>query len=193
MAEDLLHRIIAIPEDYGSIHVNAIERQGDDLNIFLEVTADEDPDLPRDIVVRSSLFSESTLAPGYYAEVIMATDHVLLWQYNKPHAYVSFYGEAMQPLAVVGALFERHTDLVGSWIPFQRYLNGGRLSELIAGRYGLLAQGPEPLIFAYEEVMQQHGFSTAHHASDKPVESPKAVLIFHESFVIAESFNATAL
>ena len=105
----------------------------------------------------------------------------------------AFYGEATNALAVVGELFERHAAVAGGWIPFQRYLNFGTLSELIAGRYGMLADGPASLVLTYEEVVQRHGFSTSHHPSKPPAEASLSTLIFDESFVIAENFEAVAL
>jgi hypothetical protein len=71
---------------------------------------------------------------------------------------------------VVAALYERPIDLVEDWIPFQKYINSRlRLSDLIRGSFGLLADGPEPLVLSYEEVMQSFGFSTSHHESRRPV------------------------
>jgi hypothetical protein len=73
-------------------------------------------------------------------------------------------------MSVAGALCERHVDLVEDWIPFEKYLNAEvRLAELIAGSFGMLADGVEPLILAYEEVMQRYGFSTSQHESRPPI------------------------
>jgi hypothetical protein len=116
----------------------------------------------------------------------------------------SFYGKSANPSAVVGGLYERHWELAGKWIPFHRFLNPGvRLTELIAGGFGMLAEGPEPLILAYEEVMQQHGFSTTHRDPRQPVYwggegwlAEKAVLsalVLDESYVVAEHFAAKAV
>ena len=193
MSKDLLQRICDIPEDYGSIAVNAVERKGDDLHLILAVTSDEDLELPADIVVQCYSYKEATVAPHYYDEIFVTGDHPLLWYYTEPDFILSFYGEAANPLAVIGELVERHTQLVEDWIPFRRYLNSGNLSELIAGRYGMLANGPQPLIVAYEEVMQRHGFSTSNHQSGKRFDRGLSVLTFDSSFIIAERFEAIAL
>lgn len=58
---------------------------------------------------------------------------------------MSFYGEAKDPFAVVGALYKRHLELAGSWIPFGRFMNWNTF-EMIRGRYGMLADGPMPLV-----------------------------------------------
>jgi hypothetical protein len=107
-------------------------------------------------------------------------------------------------LSVVGALYERHVDLVENWIPFHKYINSEiRLNELIAGSFGMLADGPEPLILAYEEVMQHYSFSTSHLESRPPMywnnetwieeNTSLSVIILDESYVIAEGFEAIAI
>jgi hypothetical protein len=57
----------------------------------------------------------------------------------------------------------------------------------------MLADGPGPLILAYEEVIQPYGFSTAHNQSSASYEQEFLVLLFEESFVIGQQFEAFAL
>lgn len=64
----------------------------------------------------------------------------------------------MEPLAVVDALYQRHLALVGDWIPFGRFMNGNSL-EMIRGRYGMLADGPTPLVDAYAQVLDSFKIS----------------------------------
>ena len=195
MPDELLKRLTALDfDDFGSLHVNSIERRESDLIIRLDVHADEEADIPSNVVVTCYTFRESNLAPGHYTELEFSQDHVLLWHYNQPYALLSFYGKTDNPLAIVGALFEAHTALVGSWIPFQKYLNTGLgLSTLIEGSHGLLADGPEPLIIAYEEVMHKHGISASYHESSRPLDEMYSVLIFDQAFVIGERFEIDAL
>ena len=82
----------------------------------------------------------------------------MLWSYIYPKASVSFYGEAEEPLAVFGALYERHLELVSDSIPFGRFMNGNSL-ETIRGRYGILAEGPTPLVEAYAQVLERFKIS----------------------------------
>ena len=118
---------------------------------------------------------------------------------EKPYALVSFYGKALDALSVVGALYARHVDLVEDWIPFHKYMNSEvLLAELIAGSFGMLADGPEPLVLAYAEVMQSYGFTTSHHSSVPPGDwvgesADLSVLILDKSHVIASAFLANAL
>jgi hypothetical protein len=195
MSDDLLKQLTCIDyEDYGTLQVSSVESKDRDLLILLDVIADEGPEIPKNIRLTCHSVRESNLAPGYYENLTIANDHVLLWHYTQPYALTSFYGSAADPLALVGALFERHVDLVGNWIPFQKYLNSDlRLSELIGGSFGMLANGPEQLIFAYEEVMRAHGVSTSHHKSARPLDASLSVIIFDESYVIAERLEANGI
>ncbi|MGH9906254.1 MAG: hypothetical protein ACRD8U_11820 [Pyrinomonadaceae bacterium] len=173
MSDDLLKRITCIDyEDYGAVHVNAVEGRDGDVLPFLDVTADEEPDIPKSVLVTGHSLRESTVAPGHYGDLAVFKDHVLLWHYTEPYILTTFYGNSSDSLAVIGALFERHLELVEDWIPFQRYLNSNvRLSDLIGGSFGMLADGPEPLVLAYEEVLQSYGFSTSHHKSTRPLDA----------------------
>jgi hypothetical protein len=86
-------------------------------------------------------------------------DHVLLWSYNSPKALVSFYGEANDPSAVLNALMNCHSDLTEDYLPFGQFMYGNPL-ETIAGRYGVFAEGPMPLMEAYANVLEGFGIGT---------------------------------
>ncbi|MGL1102712.1 hypothetical protein ACSTLM_00695, partial [Vibrio parahaemolyticus] len=74
-----------------------------------------------------------------------------------------------------------------------KYMNPSvRLAELIGGSFGMLADGPEPLVLAYEEVMQRYGISTRSHQSFRAMDAGLSVIILDRSFVIAEAFEANA-
>ena len=203
--DDLLKIITSVDyEDYGSLQLTEVEWRDGDLYFVLDVTADEEPQLPRNIRITCHSSRESNISPSQYYDLSVAQDHVLLWHYTRPHILASFYGKVDDPLSVVGALYEQHFELVEEWIPFHKYLNSGLpLSELIRGSFGMLAEGPEQLVLAYEEVMQSFGFSTSHHESratmhwdgDKWVQdrSPLSIMFLDKTYVIAEAFTASAI
>lgn len=205
----MLEELLAITnlvdfEDYGSLRLTHVEWSEDALTLFLNVSADEYPNVhPRWQVVCSGV-REDCLSLGYSYDLQLSNDHVLLWPHVARRTSTSFYGKSENPSAVAGALYERHWGLAGKWIAFHRFLNPGvRLTELIAGGFGMLAEGPEPLILAYEEVMQQHGFSTSHLDPSKPVywggegwleeKAALSALVLDESYVVAEKFIAKAV
>jgi hypothetical protein len=205
MLEDFLAATRGVDfEDYGSLCLTHAERSGGALTLTLEVASDEDPRVHPHWRVVCSGVREDHLSLGDAYDLHFTDDHVLLWPHAAPKSATSFYGRAENPSAVAGALYRRHWELAGKWIPFHRFLNPGVcLTELIAGGFGMLAEGPEPLIVAYEEVMQQHGFSTSHRDPRKPVywggngwleqKAALSVLSLDESYVVAENFTAEAV
>lgn len=205
MLEDFLAATSGVDfEGYGSLCLTRAEWSEGSLTLSLEVSADEDPGIhPRWQVVCSGV-REDSFSLGYADDLQFLTDHVLLWPHAAPESAVSFYGRAENPYAVAGALYQRHWELMDKWLPFHRFLNPGvRLTELIAGGFGMLAEGPEPLILAYEEVLQQYGFSTSHRDPRRPVYwggegwleqgAALSVLILDESYIVAENFVADAV
>lgn len=189
-------------EDYGSLRLTTVESYGDSLRLSLHITGDEHPDRHPSWQVLCSLVKEQSLSLGDHYDLQFFDDHVLLWPHLSRRTSTSFYGKAENPLAVVGALYQRHKELVGEWLPFHRFLNSNiQLSELISGGFGMLAEGPEPLVLAYEDVMRAHGFAASHLDPAKPVYGggtellgPNAgafVLVLDDSYVVAEHFAAS--
>jgi hypothetical protein len=147
---------------------------------------------------------EQTIQLGncsYFVFFDESVDHVLTWKYTKPSCGVSFYGKTENPYEVIGKLFEAHIKLAEKWIPFQKEFNDSfNLVELISGKFGLLTRSTEPFALAYEEVMKQCGISVSHTEPENPYYwngkeyiqkvSPLCVMIFNESYIIAEKFEA---
>ena len=203
MLENLLDIAEGIDfEDYGSLRLTKVESNGDSLRLSLHITADEYPNRHQNWQVLCSAVKEQSLSLGEHYGLEFFDDHVLLWPHSARRTSTSFYGKTESPLAVVGALYQRHKELVGEWHPFHRFLNPDvGLSELISGGFGMLAEGPEPLVLAYEDVMRAHGFSASHLDPTKPVygggterigqNAPAYVLILDDSYVVAEQFVAS--
>ena len=201
MLENLLDITRVDFEDYGSLYLTAADLDGDVLRLTLDISADEHPEIPQNWEVLCSGIREHCLTFGMHNRLEFFDKHVLLWPHLERHISTSFYGQAENPLAVYGALYQRHHELAGDWLPFHRFLNSSMgLLELISGGYGMLAEGPAPLVLAYEEVMSAHGFSTAHREPATPaygggswleLETKAFVLILDDSYVVAEQFVAS--
>lgn len=125
-------------------------------------------------------------------------EHVLLWSHEDCQISLSFYGKVKDIFGVVGRLYVRHMELVGQYIPFQRYFNYD-LVELLASGHGVLAEGPERLVKAYQEVMDEFSFKTSvipgrqsYYISGKdivPQGKEQSVLIMGKSYIIATNIN----
>lgn len=198
MLDNLINVVHSYLFEEGEGYVQLLEvwLEGDVLNLSLDVHG-EDHDV-QSWKVECVGPLEHTVSLGHCYEFELYFEHVLLWPYIYPKASLSFYGEANDPLAVVGALQMRHTELVGNWIPFGRFMNGNPY-EMIRGRYGMLIEGPLPLVQAYAEVLETHGVGIgitepkpANYRNDSAagLEEVATLILNRESFVVAPKFNA---
>jgi hypothetical protein len=202
MLEELL--AIANRGDFyhnGSLNITHIEGSEYALTFFVDVSVTDATDIhPRWQIICSGV-REHSVSLGYSDEMWLSNNHVLLWTHTAPTTSLYFHGTCENAAAVTGALYERHWELARKWIPFHTFLNSlMEPTKLIAGGGGMLADGPEPFILAYEEVMQRFGFSTSHLEPKPPrhwngeawVEETAAlsVLILEDFFIVAENFEA---
>ena len=185
-------------EEYGTLDLTGVRVEGTVTIFSLSLNTGDGTGTFQSWEVECNGYFEHQLSLGECDGFDLLYDHVLLWPYIYPRASVSFYGKAKDPFAVVGALYKRHLELVGSWIPFGRFMNWNTI-ELIRGRYGMLADGPLPLMEAYAEVLEGFDISTrvsdpkpAYYTNDESSGLVEvALLIFRrESFVVAPKFNA---
>jgi len=144
-------------EEYGTLKLVGVRTEADSLTLTFDfhIRADKDDYQTWEVDCVGLLEHRVVLGECDYLD--LSHDHPLLWPYIYPEASVSFYGEA-EPLTVLEALYQRHLELVGDWIPFNRFMNGNSL-EIIRGRYGMLAKGPTPLVEAYAEVLERFKIS----------------------------------
>ena len=99
---------------------------------------------------------------GAISHLVIEHSHPLLWQFNESQRAIYFRGSCDESVKLIGELFLTHSSLVGNTIPFGSYLNtAGRLSDLLAGGYGLFAEGPKPLMDAYESVLTRFGLDVS--------------------------------
>lgn len=130
-------------------------------------------------------------------------NHVLLWSYQQPVSSLTFNkaNSNINAYYLIGKLYEKHTSLLSSWIPFDLCFNRSLdLSKLIDYGHGKLAEGAEKIIAGYQEVLQECGFKSSY-ISRPPMQwdsqrgwiaedSNLQVLIIDKSYVIANRFTA---
>lgn len=185
----------------GSLSITHIEWSELGITFFVDVSVSDAPDIhPRWQIICLGV-REHSVSLGYSDQMWLSNNHVLLWSHTAPITSLYFHGTCENAAAVTGALYERHWELAGKWIPFHTFLNSllGP-TKLIAGGGGMLAEGPEPFILAYEEVLQRFGFSTSHLEPKLPTHwngeawveetSALSVLILEDFFIVAEIFEA---
>lgn len=138
---------------------------------------------------------------GEFADDLhLVSEHPILLPFTERVTDLHFYSPSPDPMATVGALFERHRQLVGSWIPFEQFLNRLPLPELLVAQSGQLASGPVSLMEAYLDVLTERGIRSSVLPSSPPkvwdgqdwivLNTPLSALILQNSYVIAERFDA---
>lgn len=204
MLDELIEIITSeeFEESGGSVDLATVRVEGDLLSLSFNLIgggSDEEQDQSWEVECIGLL--EHQLSLGTCDQFMVYDDHALLWPYIYPQSSVSFYGDAADPQAVVGALYSRHVELVGHWIPFNRFLNGDPVAR-VKGRFGMLAAGPMPLIEAYAAVLEQFGIDAAPtepkrawFANDVFTGSAEvaALILNDNSYVICQKLKATKL
>jgi hypothetical protein len=171
------------------------------ITLSLDILIVRYPDIHPHWQVTCSGVRDHSLSLGLAEGLQCSDDHVLLWAYNKRKLSLYFSGKCENSDAVIGALYSRHGELTKGWIPFQRFLNPNMdLVKLLNGNSGMLAEGPQPLILAYEEILHKFGFVASHFDAGDPAhwdgetwqeEREKlSVLIIDKSYIVAEKFAA---
>lgn len=132
-----------------------------DLELLLEVRTGEDGVIQNwKATCRSVRASHIVL--GASADLTVTDSHVLLLPFTGPARTLWFSRGSADTFQVIGELWHAHHTLLGHWFPFTQFVNcWSDLYGLIEGGHGMLAEGPEPLMLAYQAVLQRHGFTTS--------------------------------
>ncbi len=129
-------------------------------------------------------------------------DHPVLLPFNAPPAQLHFSGKAKNVSALAYQLIEAHRSIVEDWFDCMHFFNRGpgTLGSLLEGGHGLLADGPEPLMNAYADVVRNHGVGVSSLPSGRPLWwngeywerecEPLAALVFDRSYVISPAITA---
>jgi len=185
-------------EDGGIIIVCAAwQNDKEDLELGLDLETGQDDIQKWTLTCKSE--REHRLIFGWGDTLEVSNDHVLLWPHNKTVCELWFTGSNEDVSAVVGVLWKIHYKLVGNWFTFTHFLNYSHdFAGLLSGGHGKLAEGPEPLIIAYQQVMKECGFITSvttrpplHWNGQAWVDPGNlVVLLVSKSYVIASSIEA---
>jgi hypothetical protein len=166
MSEDLFEVLESDEfEKYGSLEFTGAYIE--DFNFYLNACIDFHDSLPDENIQHWKIVCEDErehrLILGNQGYLTLEDNHVLLWPFRERKIALFFHGSVDDSSALVFELFKQHYDCVGEWFPFKRFINSlyTNLTELIEGRYGSLAEGPEPLIYGYEKVLVEFGVQTS--------------------------------
>lgn len=97
-------------------------------------------------------------------EFEMTDEHPCLWDYQNSLSELYFRGQATNVKALIGDLYIKHKSLTNNAISLEHYLNTdagpGDLEWLLSSGQGLFCAAPKILTEAYQELLEQYGFST---------------------------------
>ena len=205
-----LKETIEFTED-GYLDLLAVEKKGSNLELKYKIVTglENEPEQLWQITCYKVREHKIVLGEQYcdreYTEFKLFDDHVLLWSYNQPVSSLTFnnVNSNLEPHHIIGKLYHKHQELVGSWIPFNSCFNRYSdltLNKLISLGHGKLAEGAEKLIIGYQEVMNECGFQSSY-LSRPPKQSDEEkgwideksnlqVFITGQSYVIAADLIA---
>nr|WP_263326956.1 hypothetical protein [Neobacillus sp. Marseille-Q6967] len=137
-------------------------------------------------------FRDHGLNVGFFEDFEVLDDHVYLWNYDNNLAELNFKGQCNDIKPVIADLFITHSNFVNGLIPLENYLNYNIVDLLNQGE-GLFSKGPVMLIKEHDKVLSAHGYKTSTIEFSKREKVSYKILIFGDSFVIANDFQAINL
>lgn len=141
---------------------------------------------------------EFTISEREFDSIRRVDRHPLLWAHYQDELELFIQQPAADPDKLLGQLAARHLALTHGWLPFGACFNTAvPLPKLLSSSLVMFAEGPKPLIMAYQEILKAAGVrcSVISHGSMLSADAPDGpqLLLLGRSFVIAESFDAEPL
>ena len=115
-------------------------------------------------------------------------DHVLLAPWRDRHAWVSFSRPFVDPLRAWGAVAKAHAELAEGWLAADRFVRESMFDK----PFGILAQGPERFMAAYEAALKEIGEDAAMAVPSQgrtTNQEPLSVVTCGDSHFVARSFR----
>ncbi|WP_435008626.1 hypothetical protein P12x_005836 [Tundrisphaera lichenicola] len=197
---------LGVSEEW-SINWRSVRRDGRALHleVFIETRSEDIPD--QSWVFRVDDLREIDLKEGGFAahgEVVFSRDHVLLWGYKDLVSQLNFAGPPANREGLIWDLYQRHHQVTGGWIPFNRYLG---IHNRLSDGHGVLAQGPDQLLQEYASVLKGSGLEPYFpYPPHPPVrvygpngvsellwkaeEEELSVLVLFDSYIVGTGFSA---
>ena len=139
---------------------------------------------------------------GRFDQIALESDHPLLWGHTMPTEQLNFIGPPGPHESLLWRLYERHRQVVGDYIPFDRHVQSHFIGNRLSGGGGVLAEGPTRLLRTYADVLAGSDLEPYFPYPTRPAvrwdearqwvveDAPLAVLILGESYLVAEEFSA---
>lgn len=131
-------------------------------------------------------------------QVLLETDHPLLYQYTEKPTALFFRGEVENADALTVDLLQAYASTFGPWRQFPDYMNTDQsLQSLLESGGGLLGQMPASLADNLQKVLAHHQLETKITQGTPHVEAirtpalpdqPLSVLVFGTSYFVSYAF-----
>lgn len=202
MLTEILKNVEIINEDEtGFFQISEVEWDtfADSIQITLEMQLEQNAHTQKWQVLGKYVQEHRIISDRYCLDLAYTKNHVLLWPHTEPNASLWFKGQTEEYNSLIGELWQIHHSLTGGWFPFSRFLNQpNNFFELLAGRHGLLAHGPQPLISAYATKLENYGLKASITTTRPPCllrgnnisKDEVGALIIGESYIVAANFES---
>jgi hypothetical protein len=140
--------------------------------------------------------AESHVMPDVVEYFDVATSHPLLLSYSEPAYFLHFNSAPASVTAALGAMYLAHFAVIGKWRPFGYFLNQSMdmdmdIAALLEGGYGMLAQGPQSVMQAYQAALGDSMRTYLNIIAPWSTPAfPKKILLFdNEYYVICKDYH----
>ena len=171
------------------LSLDGIQIDEDNLILTFQVTCDLSYEKLQVWKVICTDFREHRFNVSFFEEFEVLDDHVYLWNINNNLADLYFKGQCSDIMPVIGELFITHSSFVNGLFPLENYLNNKIVNLLNKGE-GLFSKGPVNLIKEHAKVLSGNGYKTSIIEFSTKEKNSYKILIFGDSFVIANDFQA---
>ncbi len=187
--EDLIKEVY---EDLNA-KITAVE-SNDHLTVYFECDDWANENVVRKFKITCLSAIESTVVKSYVGLMDFTNSDPVLWNHNEEHGYLYYTSEFENNYELLGRLWEAHEKVFGGLRPLSEYINmynSGDYIEFCKGSYGLLAQGPKPILNVYELAIANR-IQTKFVPSYEP-EGGYSALFFDNLFIVCKSATVQEL
>lgn len=166
----------------------------DDLLVNYQCDDWNDCEKTRRFIITCVDVKESDIRESPSGDVNFTSDHQLLWNHNEPHGYLYYSSEPKNRYEILGRVWEAHELVLKGWRPLTDYVNtyhAGEFIEFCKDSNGLLAQGPKPILEAYDKAVT--GLVTTNYVPSYNPEGGYKALVFDDGFVICKSVTVVEI
>jgi hypothetical protein len=171
------------------------------LQLIVHINAEED--IRQDTwEIAISGYRTGNISFEQYTEISCETEHALLLPFHDLQCELYFSGKVADVPALFVALYQAHSRIFNSYLPFEYFFNGGPdVTKILKASSGLLAKGPKEVMLSYASCLAKNKVSysiigereVTHWNGHRHVKENLKILFLDNSYIIATDFDFTRL